>query len=226
MKRSEINQIIKKSKSYFNKNNFYLPPWSSWTLKEWKRNINFAKIAYESQIGWDITDFGKNNFQKEGSVLFCIRNGNKKSKKSISYSEKLMLLMPNQKIPFHFHKNKTEDIINKCNGVLELGLYASDDQFNKKKESFILNIDSKPIKIKPNTKIFLQPGQSITIQPYLCHYFKSSNKNKKTLIVGEVSSSNDDNSDNYFPDKNLRFSKIEEDEEINIPLWQELSLLF
>ena len=95
MLRSEINQIIKNSKSYFNKNNFYLPPWSSWTLNDWKKNINFAKIAYESQIGWDVTDFGKNNFQKEGAVLFCIRNGNKKSKKSTTYCEKLLLLMPN-----------------------------------------------------------------------------------------------------------------------------------
>ena len=226
MLRSEINQIIKNSKSYFNKNNFYLPPWSSWTLNDWKKNINFAKIAYESQIGWDVTDFGKNNFQKEGAVLFCIRNGNKKSKKSTTYCEKLLLLMPNQKIPFHFHKRKTEDIINKCNGVLELGLYASNNQFYKKKESVILNIDSKPTKIKPNTKIFLQPGQSITIKPYFCHYLKSSNKNKKNLIVGEVSSLNDDCCDNYFPDKNLRFSKVEEDEKINIPLWRELSLLF
>ena len=83
-----------------------------------------------------------------------------------------------------------------------------------KKKSFTLNIDSKPTKIKPNKKIFLQPGQSITIKPYFCHYLKSSNKNKNNLIVGEVSSLNDDCCDNYFPDKNLRFSKIEEDEEI------------
>ena len=50
--------------------------------------------------------------------------------------------------------------------------------------------------------------------------------NKKSLILGEVSSLNDDNYDNYFPDKNNRFSKIEEDEKIDIPLWRELSLLF
>ena len=225
MLRSEINQIIKKSKSYFNKNNFFLPAWSNWPLNEWKKNINFAKIAHQSQIGWDITDFGKNNFHKEGAVLFSTKMV-KRYNKLITYSEKLLLLMPNQKIPFHFHKKKTEDIINRCNGVLEMGLYASDSHFKRKKDSFILNIDSIPNKIKPNEKIFLHPGQSITIKPYLCHYLKSSNKNKKTLIVGEVSSLNDDNTDNYFPDKNLRFTKIEEDEEIRIPLWRELSILF
>ena len=226
MKRSEINRSIQEAKILLEEYKWSLPKWAYWSKSNYESNPKLSEYLRNHQMGWDVTDFGKNNFQKEGAVLFCIRNGNKKSKKSTTYCEKLLLLMPNQKIPFHFHKRKTEDIINKCNGVLELGLYASNNQFYKKKESFILNIDSKPTRIKPNTKIFLKPGQSITIKPYFCHYLKSSNKNKKNLIVGEVSSLNDDCCDNYFPDKNLRFSKIEEDEKINIPLWRELSLLF
>ena len=42
------------------------------------------------------------------------------------------------------------------------------------------------------------------------------------LIIGEVSSINDDNNDNFFPNKNMRFSKIIEDQKINIPIWKDL----
>ena len=80
-------------------------------IKRVEKNINFAKIAYESQIGWDVTDFGKNNFQKEGAVLFCIRNGNKKFKKSTTYCEKLLLLMPNQKFLSIFIKRKQKILL-------------------------------------------------------------------------------------------------------------------
>ena len=71
-------------------------------------------------------------------------------------------------------------------------------------------------------KIKLNVGQSIHIPTYLVHKFQASKNNKKPIIVGEVSSINDDNNDNFFPDKYLRFTKIIEDEKIQIPTWKDL----
>ena len=56
----------------------------------------------------------------------------------------------------------------------------------------------------------MAPGESICLVPYLCHNFYGE-EGKGTVIVGEVSSVNDDNEDNFFIDV-PRFPSIVEDE--------------
>jgi D-lyxose ketol-isomerase len=56
----------------------------------------------------------------------------------------------------------------------------------------------------------LKPGDSITLTPYLYHEFWAE-EGSGTSIVGEVSSVNDDDSDNAFYGKVGRFPTIEED---------------
>ena len=57
----------------------------------------------------------------------------------------------------------------------------------------------------------LKPGESITITPYLYHEFHVVTSSGSVLI-GEVSQCNDDETDNRFYEKIGRFPKIEEDE--------------
>jgi D-lyxose ketol-isomerase len=64
---------------------------------------------------------------------------------------------------------------------------------------------------QPGERIVLTPGESICLVPYLCHKFYGE-EGKGTVIVGEVSSVNDDNEDNFFIDV-PRFPSITEDEE-------------
>lgn len=216
MKRSEINRWINYSLKYFKKNKFYLPEWSEWKLSRWKKNRILAKKICKLQLGWDITDFGRNFFSEEGLILFSLRNGNKYNKRGIQYAEKLLLMIPGQKIPFHFHKLKKEDIINKYGGNLELFFYK------KKINSIEIYIDQQKKIIDSFKKIKIGIGQSVYIPPNLIHSFRVPKKNKIPLIIGEVSSINDDNNDNFFPKKNIRFSKIIEDQKINIPIWKDL----
>ncbi len=61
------------------------------------------------------------------------------------------------------------------------------------------------------TTIKLKPGQSVCYTPYLYHTFWAEGGD---ALVGEVSSVNDDKTDNYFLIPKGRFSNIEEDEPI------------
>ena len=216
MKRSEINKMINYSLSYFIKNNYHLPNWSKWNLSKWVKNKDLVKKIYKLQLGWDITDFGSNNYSKEGLILFSLRNGSKINKKGIQYAEKLMFMLPGQKIPFHFHKIKKEDIINKFGGKLEV-------KFVKKNQNKLeINIDQQKKTINSKKGIKLNQGESVYIPPGLVHSFSALKTNKNPIIIGEVSSINDDDNDNFFPNKNIRFSKIIEDEKIDIPIWKDL----
>ncbi len=57
--------------------------------------------------------------------------------------------------------------------------------------------------------IVLSPGESITLLPYCYHSFWGL---EETVLVGEVSTVNDDNTDNRFYEPIGRFPEIEEDE--------------
>ena len=106
MKRSEVNRYIKQAIKLFDENNFHLPSWALLTPEEWKDKIatERCKEIIDHTLGWDVTDFGKNNFMKEGLTLFTLRNGSPKSEKT--YCEKIMVSYVNQITPMHFHWNK------------------------------------------------------------------------------------------------------------------------
>lgn len=64
-------------------------------------------------LGWDITDYGMEDFNRIGSVLFTIRNGVMNALGiGTPYAEKLLPTMDVQRLLLHFHYSKCEDIIN------------------------------------------------------------------------------------------------------------------
>ena len=76
---------------------------------------------------------------------------------------------------------------------------------------------------KPGAEVLVEPGNSISLTPYIAHIFGA--KPGSDLVVGEVSSINDDNTDNYFSEPVKRFADIEEDEPIYRPLCGEYEAL-
>jgi len=60
-------------------------------------------------------------------------------------------------------------------------------------------------------KVILEPGESITLEPEVYHTLYGEEGGGKVL-VGEVSSVNDDATDNFFLEPVGRFPEIEEDE--------------
>lgn len=224
MKRSEINEAIRVSKDLLEKNNFRLPPFAYWTMTEWKKNKNEIATISKVMLGWDITDFGSGRFNEIGAVLFTIRNGDVNNKSiGTPYAEKIIILQHDkeQKIPMHCHRVKTEDIINRSGGVLVIQLFGSDSKGNLDKGAdVVVFLDGVKHYFKAGATLEIHPGESITFTPFVYHAFWAK-KGAGDLIVGEVSSINDDNTDNVFVERANRFAEIEEDETILHPLVNE-----
>ena len=76
MKRSEINRIIQEGIQFLKEYKFILPPFAYWSPKEWSSKGKEYDEIRDNQLGWDITDFGSDDFTKQGLFLFTLRNGN------------------------------------------------------------------------------------------------------------------------------------------------------
>ncbi len=214
MKRSEINQIMRNTIEIIKKHKFYLPPFAYWTLKDWQTKGDECSEIIENALGWDITDFGCGNFSEYGLVLFSIRNGkfSNTSPQSKPYCEKLIIVQEGQNNPLHHHNSKIEDIINRGGGILQIQVYKSTENHEKSFESFEISMDGIKYRVQPGDILELHPGESVTLTRDHFHKFWAK-KGYGTVLIGEVSTVNDDYSDNVFYDEVLRFSVIDEDEE-------------
>lgn len=210
MKRSEINQLIKDSITFFNVMQFKLPPWAFWSPVDWKGKSDTCGEITENMLGWDLTDFGSGNFHQRGLILFTIRNGNfRKDKKP--YAEKIMIVEELQETPMHFHWSKMEDIINRGGGNLVIELFNSDENEQFDDNPIRVKIDGITRTVKPGGSVILNPGESICLEQGMYHRFYGE-AGKGKVLVGEVSMVNDDSTDNHFYEPVGRFPDIIEDE--------------
>ena len=213
MKRSKVNKVIQDMEQLIKEHRFALPPFASWTAKEWESKGSEYDELRDNQLGWDITDFGLDKFEEVGFSLFTVRNGNQKmpEKYPKPYAEKLLMLYEGQSSPMHFHWNKMEDIINRGGNDVYITVFNGDKDGNQLDTDVEVNKDGKVEMVPAGTKVLLQPGESITITQYMYHDFKTPDTGGPTLL-GEVSMCNDDENDNRFYEPIGRFPEIEEDE--------------
>ncbi len=212
MKRSEINALIREGEEFFKRHCFALPPFAGWSPEEWKTRGREADEIRSRRLGWDLTDFGSGDFQKTGLLLFTIRNGDVKDPASKKYAEKVMIVREGQLTPWHFHWMKAEDIINRGGGGLVIELAnATDDESALADTEVAASMDGVVRRVPARGKVTLSPGESITLTPKLYHNFYAE-KGGGQVLVGEVSSVNDDATDNRFLEPVGRFPEIEEDE--------------
>lgn len=228
LKRSEINRAIENANKALAEIKFFLPKFGYWTIDDWKKNKESIGTIKEVMQGWDVTDFGTDDFTNVGAVLFTIRNGNLyNSKIGVPYCEKVIVFDDKEKqvIPLHAHKMKTEDIINRGNGIMEIELFNSKADGSMDYDSPVhVFMDSIEYTLQPGEIVEVLPGNSITLTPGLFHRF-GCKKGAGKLVVGEVSKINDDNDDNVFAEKQKRFSDIVEDEEAKYLLVNEYDRL-
>lgn len=226
MKRSEINGAVRRAMRLLEREGFRLPEFGYWTLADWRANRDRLESIRKTMLGWDVTDFSSGDFPHTGSVLFTLRNGSL-SGMGTPYAEKLIFQLheTEQEIPFHFHRTKTEDIINRGGGILRLQLYASRPDGTPDREMEVeVYRDGIRHEVPAGAVVEVPKGCSITLVPGLYHRFWAK-KGAGDLIAGEVSSVNDDRTDNRFLQQRDRFSVIEEDEEILYPLCNEYERL-
>jgi len=212
MKRSEINQIIKNAISFLDEMKFKLPPFAHWTPDRWAAaGPEYGEIR-GNQLGWDITNFGGGDFMRLGLTIFTLRNGNYAGPDDgKTYAEKILIVEEEQITPMHFHRSKMEDIINRGGGNLMMQVYNSTAGAKLADTPVTVRLDGEKRTVPAGSLLKLAGGESVTVTPLLYHKFWAEKGGGKVL-VGEVSSVNDDNTDNFFLDEIGRFPEIEEDE--------------
>jgi D-lyxose ketol-isomerase len=212
MKRSEINAAIQLAAHTLHQHGCYLPPFAFWTPRQWSEAGAEVDNVRENRLGWDVSDFGRGEFDRLGAVLFTLRNGRPGYPGSgTPYAEKLIVMKPGQRMPMHFHWSKTEDIINRAGGVLVMQVYnsRSDDSVDRTSEVKCY-CDGAATTVPAGGLVELLPGESITIPPRLYHLFWAR-EDSPILVCGEVSTINDDETDNCFAEPVSRFAEIDED---------------
>jgi len=212
MRRSEINSLILEALEFMSSKGFLLPTWAKWSPEDWKGRGPDCDEIRRCGLGWDLTDFGSGDFSKTGLLLFTVRNGRPADGPGAKpYAEKIMVVREGQVTPTHFHWRKTEDIINRGGGdlAMTLNMASKDDEGAFSKSPFQVSIDGVSRLCQPGERIVLKPGESVCLKPYVYHSFHAEGA---MTLVGEVSSVNDDASDNRFLKPCGRFPKIEEDQ--------------
>jgi D-lyxose ketol-isomerase len=213
MKRSRINDIMRAADEMIRHYGFILPPFANWSPAEFKAKREDARAVIEARCGWDITDYGQGRFDAMGLFLFTLRNGRLADLKrggGMCYAEKLLISRQDQLSPMHTHVIKAEDIINRGGATLVVELFGSDDTggFAPDRGGVVM-CDGIRTPYGPGQKLKLAPGESVTLMPGDWHAFWGEGGD---VLIGEVSTANDDLTDNIFREPIGRFAEIEEDE--------------
>ena len=214
MKRSEINRALRELEAMCAQCGFALPPFCHVPPERWHELGHEYDEVRDCRLGWDMTDYGKGDFDRFGFSLITIRNGNRAmaDKYPKVYAEKLLYLKEGQYAPNHFHWYKTEDIINRGGGNVLIRVYNSlPDEEIDYHSPVTVHTDGRTYTVPAGTQVRLTPGESIHIQQRLYHDF-SVEEGGGPVLLGEVSQCNDDNTDNRFNPPVGRFPSIEEDE--------------
>jgi D-lyxose ketol-isomerase len=213
MKRSEVNRIMQAADEFIRSYGFVLPPFAYWSVEEFRKRLGGARTIVENRMGWDITDYGRGKFDKLGLFLFTVRNGKASDLpkgRGMLYAEKIMITRRDQLSPMHRHNIKAEDIINRGGGKLVLTLYMPDAEGHiDRSQEVHVETDGVVRRMPAGGKLVLNPGESVTLLPGVWHDFIAEDKD---VLIGEVSTVNDDLTDNVFEEPVGRFADIEEDE--------------
>jgi len=211
MKRSRINEILREGDTFIRSFGYSLPPYAY--LSPTALRDGAHEEIKRRRMGWDITDYGAGKYDEMGLFLFTTRNGLNEDlgqRSAMLYAEKIMISKKDQLSPMHRHDVKVEDIINRGGGKLVLELFMADAQGEIDKDAPVtVMCDGMPRTIEAGGLLKLDPGESVTLYPNVWHAFWGEGGD---VLIGEVSTVNDDLTDNIFAMPIGRFSTIEEDE--------------
>lgn len=212
MKRSQVNDIIKTSDAFIRSFGHILPPIAYWTPDQMVARKDELGAIISAGVGWDITDYGEGDFAKMGLFLFTTRNGRQADLTAgggMCYAEKIMISRHDQLSPMHRHIVKAEDIINRGGATLAIEMFESapDGSIDETSEVSVM-CDGLAHRQAPGEVLRLAPGESVTLMPGNWHAFWGEGGD---VLIGEVSTVNDDTTDNVFREPIGRFSEIEED---------------
>ena len=216
MKRSAIEAAVAEARAAFAAAGCRLPPFADWGPADWTAAA--GSHAARAGLGWDVTDYGGGAFDRLGLTLFTLRNGlasELSAGRGFCYAEKLLYSRRDQIAPMHRHVRKVEDIIVRGEGVLALELRPDAGGAPRVRSGARALCDGRWRETGADGMLRLGPGESVTLTPDIWHAFWGEGG---PVVIGEVSSVNDDWADNVFETPVPRFPVIEEDAPARTPL--------
>jgi len=213
VRRSAVEAAVEAARRAFAGAGFALPPFADWTPEQWAQAR--GSHADRAGLGWDVTDYGGGAVARLGLTLLTLRNGlagELSAGRGFCYAEKLMLVGERQRAPLHRHRSKVEDIIVRAavrpGAALALELWPGGAAGPQRGRPARVLCDGAWRETGPDGRLVLRPGESVTLTPEIWHAFQGEGG---AVVVGEVSSVNDDWADNQFEHPVPRFPAIEED---------------
>lgn len=213
--RSEVNATLTQAYEFFSSFGAFLPPQSMWSVEEWLANKAEMAPAIKGGVGWDIFKPSP-DFAKEGLTLYTLTNGYPGSYQV--YAEKLLLALPGQVTPMHYHAIKQEDIICGGGANMHIELYWAENEKQLSDRPVEVVLNNRMATVKAGEELVLKPGERITLAPRMFHRFWADPDSSSSGFIREVSMVNDDSTDNYFLEELGRFAEVIEDEPILWPL--------
>lgn len=210
MKRSAINRALTWAKDMAQELCVPLPDFAAFSPADWRAQpLAEWNEVLACELGWDVTDFGGDAFEKVGLTLFTFRTGRVGTSYTKPYAEKALFIDVGQATPFHFHFRKIEDIINRGGGVLAMRLHhATKDETLDETRDVIVSVDGRRTVLPAGGVLRLKPGQGVTLPRSVYHTFWAE---EAPVLGWEVSMANDDHTDNRFLTDLPRFAAVDED---------------
>jgi len=185
LNRARVEASIAIAKVIFRHFRVALPTFAQWTTADWDRAGPEYEEARDCALGWDVTDFGSNDFAHIGRTLFTLRNGHIRDPRyPKGYAEKLILDPEGQRAPAHFYRTKREDIINRGGGNICVQLTRTDAEDRPAKGNLEMVVDGCRRTIASGETVRLTPGESLCIPPRTIHQFWG----RRAPVIGSTAS--------------------------------------
>ncbi len=198
MDRSFVDARIDEMQALCDRHGVALPAFARWEKADFVANAECASFIAARGLGWNVVEFRPGAFATDGLTLFTLRMGDWRdleTKRGRLYAEKAIMSLDGQKAPHHYHVVKTEDIVNRGGARFVVELFRVNAQGEPTKDRFRVLKDVGVLDLGPGDQVRLEPGESLTLEPYVAHAFWAEGG---TALAGEVSLANDDRTDNYF----------------------------
>jgi D-lyxose ketol-isomerase len=189
-----------------------LPPFALWSEAQYRDDLAAARRIAERGLGWSVVEFKPGAFATEGLCVFTLRMGDWRqlqTGRGRLYAEKALFAEEGQRTPHHYHIVKTEDVINRGGARFVVELVKVDRSGAPLKERFRVVKDVTTLELGPGDQVRLEPGESLTLDPFVAHAFWAEGG---ATLGGEVSLANDDATDNYFLPALKPLAPIQEDQ--------------
>lgn len=211
MKRSFVDARIDAMIAMCERHGARLPAFALWGDEDYRADPAAARRILQGGLGWNVVEFRPGAYLQEGLSVFTLRMGDWRQLsqgRGRLYAEKVLLAEDGQRTPHHYHIVKTEDIVNRGGARFVVELFKVDRAGAPLKERFRALKDVKMLDLEPGAKVVLEPGESLTLDPFVAHAFWSEGG---ATLAGEVSLANDDRADNLFLPPLAAPGPIEED---------------